>query len=465
MKEKKSIDRVTFIAELFNVFEDLEEEINKLEKEGFENEVISKSDGSTIGILSTKTRPNGKITYNISIFIDVFTEMISADPTSKKLYVQWMLTTLSRYIKNTGDDEAMIRGIRLVEEDLPLAGDYLKVFEENKKKKDFVLVNKKNSILSSVVDLTDINQYKDLSQLYEAVDPFIIKDVSELEKKMGRYVKMGQAEIVVKDRSFTIYLPKTVSASTIFSNYANWCTSRKGNSNFNTYTTNYKRPNGKNSDLIIIINNKVFTEESDEMYQIHFETNQIKDKSNSSNVSITNNVIMKSDAVKEYLRSILVENLIDGNGKKGGNYLKFLISFGFSAELFNTINKNTPTIKFIDGVIEKVPSLSNFSNLTQLILVNTKLNEIDKSIGDSSTLEMISLPNNLLKELPESISKLKNLLYLNVKGNKGIKLPKNISELDSSNGGSLILMTIDKDDLSEDELRELKLALPNTRFN
>jgi hypothetical protein len=57
------------------------------------------------------------------------------------------------------------------------------------------------------------------------------------------------------------------------------------------------KPNGKLSDIYIIINNDFFTGKSDEIYQIHFESGQIKDRLN-SNVSILNSVIEKVRVLK-----------------------------------------------------------------------------------------------------------------------------------------------------------------------
>ena len=62
---------------------------------------------------------------------DVFNKMVDADPSKNKMYTQWMLNTFIRHIKSGEIDEAE----RFFSEDLPLAEEYLKIFEKNKRKK------------------------------------------------------------------------------------------------------------------------------------------------------------------------------------------------------------------------------------------------------------------------------------------------------------------------------------------
>jgi hypothetical protein len=71
-----------------------------------------------------------------------------------------------------------------------------------------------------ITDFTDINQYKSLAQLFDAVDPFIEKDASAIERTMQRFVDIGQAVIPVKDRKFTLFIPKSTEANVVFDNFA-----------------------------------------------------------------------------------------------------------------------------------------------------------------------------------------------------------------------------------------------------
>ena len=163
------------------------------------------------------------------------------------------IITLNTAISQTGQP-TMNAGIEI--DRGAQANVYLILFEDNKRKRKFKELCESSYSLKHVSDPTNINQYKSLSQLFDAVDPFIEREPSAVERTMNKFVDSGQALIPVKDRKFTLYIPKTTAASVIFSKFANWCTAREGNGMFNSYTQNNKKPNGKNSDIYIIINNK-----------------------------------------------------------------------------------------------------------------------------------------------------------------------------------------------------------------
>ena len=57
--------------------------------------------------------------------------MLGSDPTKKKKYTQWMLEIFTRLLKDSKYSDAY----RFVCEDLPLATEYLTLFEQHKKKK------------------------------------------------------------------------------------------------------------------------------------------------------------------------------------------------------------------------------------------------------------------------------------------------------------------------------------------
>jgi len=229
-------DRLTYLAETFDVFEcDGEESVNKkiesLVKEGYTPKVISSRTGVVLAILSVKVNDKERITQTISVCSSVFADMISADPTDNKMYLQWMLNLFVRLLKTNKDEDVEI-ATRLVVEDLPQANKYLSVFEDNKRKRKFKELCKGSYVLKHVSDPTDINQYKSLSQLFDAVDPFIEKEPSALERTLQKFVDIGQAEIPVRDRKFTLFVPKTTEANVAFEDFANWCTARKGNGMF-----------------------------------------------------------------------------------------------------------------------------------------------------------------------------------------------------------------------------------------
>jgi hypothetical protein len=459
-------DRLTFLAKTFDVFEcdgenNVERKLSSLIENGYSPKVITSSTGAVLAILSEKVNEKERILQMISICSDVFSDIIAADPSDNKMYIQWMLNLFARLLKDKGENSIEI-ATRLVVEDLPQANKYLTIFEDNKRKRKFKELCKGSYILKDVTDPTDINQYKSLSQLFDSVDPFIDKEPSALERTLQRFVDIGQAEIPVRDRNFTLFIPKTTEASVIFENFANWCTARKGNGMFKSYTDGNRKPNGKKSDIYIIIPNKLFLGETQELYQIHFETNQLKNKQNSNNVSIIDEVLSKSEGISNFFYEELIG--MAKENKKGfdnNKYIDYLINFGFTDSLFELIDKETPTIIFMKREIPKMPDISKFSNLDQLIICKAKMTEIHPSIGKLTNLEMISLPENKINALPKEIGLLKNLKFLNLIGNPIKDIPNDIAYLDKSNGGSLDRIAIKEEDIGIENYKKLKQLLPS----
>ena len=93
--------------------------------------MIKSSFGEVIGIVSEKTNEKERKLKMVSVCSSVFADMISADPTDNKIYLQWMLNLFVRLIKDEKPNSIDI-AIRLVMEDLPQANKYLSVFENNK---------------------------------------------------------------------------------------------------------------------------------------------------------------------------------------------------------------------------------------------------------------------------------------------------------------------------------------------
>jgi hypothetical protein len=463
--EKGLTDRLVFLAETFDVFDcssdEVEKKIADLIKEKYDVQTIHYEE-KIIALVSSRVNDKDRIIKKVSVCMEVFSDMISADPTNNKIYVQWMLNMFSRFMK---DVKSQSYGIRLVGEDLPQAEMYLTIFEDNKRKKKFKDLCLGSYSLKGVLDPTDINQYKSLSQLFDAVDPFIEKDPSVIERTIMKYVEMGKALIPVKDRKFTVYIPLTTEASVVFAKYANWCTAREGNGMFKNYTENYKTPDNKHSKLYVIINNKFFDGESDEIFQVHFESNQLKDRKNSQNVSIFENVISESEGVSNFFKEELTKYAKMKKTIKQNSYLDYLLRFGFAETLFELLEEDTPIIKFMNREVPMVPNVSKFKNLDQFIITGAKLKELHPSIGDLEKLCLLVLADNNLTALPAEIGKLKSLEFLNIKGN-GIKIiPNEISKLDKTNGGSLYRIVVDKDTIGVENYNKLKELLPTTNFS
>ena len=467
MKEKNVTDRLSFLAESFDVFEcgdenQVTEKLELLSNDEYISSPVITPSGTIIAISSYKTNEKDRILKKVSICSEVFTGMIVADPSENKMYLQWMLNLFTRLIKD-GKVSSLESAIRFVNEDLPQANSYLTIFEDNKRKRKFKELCYGSYILKGITDPTDINQYKSLSQLFDAVDPFIKKDASAIERTLLKFVEMGHAEIPVHDRKYMLYIPKTTDASVVFEKHANWCTARIGNGMFKNYTENYKTPSGHNSNIFIIINNKFFSGESDEIYQIHFESNQLKDRKNASNVSIFENVLSESEGITNYFyEKLLVMAKGHNKGMENNKYLDYLIQFGFAESLFELLDEKTPAIKFMNRDIPRLPDISRFKNVDQIVITDAKMVELHESVGNLINLEMLVLTNNRIKALPKEIGSLKNLEFINLSGNPIQDFPDTITYLDKSNGGSLLRIAMNIEEIGEKNYKKLRELLPTT---
>lgn len=475
-------DRLEFLAKQFDVFEatsdeDIEAKCDAMvEGEWEESErLFFTANGTveqTLGIVSKKKNKNGFTLKKISVPYNIFTDMIGADPTPNKICLQWMLNTYTKYLKNEDEIES---AVRFAFEDLPQANEYLTLFEANKRKKRFKKMGKFS--LKDIKDITNINEYESLSQLYDAVDPFIERDPSNIEKQMLKYLKMGEAEIPFKDRKYTIFIPKSTDANVIFGNFASWCTARQGNSQFIRYTSEHRQPNGDKSNIYIVIDNGFFKGENENIYQLHFESSthqfgQIMNKSNSSAFDFYKEVLVNSEGVRNYFGDVLTKSAKSFKGLPDKNhYIDALLKFGFSDILFDMLDVNTPIIRIDKETnkknrkVTRICDISRFSDLETLVIMEASLNELHPSIGSLKKLEMLSFFGNNIKELPTEIGNLSNLIFLNLVGNPITVIPENIKNLDKSNGGMLHRVAIDKKYISEANYQKLRELLPSALFH
>lgn len=476
--ENKSLSRVSFLAEQYNVI--TSDEFNTLvDMNDSSNEVISNLNENGIDIYlaiissiikkESTYEGNSVISYKrtIKIHEDIFVNMVQADPTANKIYLQWMLNIFVKLMK-----ENVKAAIRFACEDLILANEYLLLFENNKRKQLFKTLCKGNSDLLKISDPTNINQYRNLSQVYDVVDPFIERDPSTLELAFKRFVNSGQAELPVRDRFFTVYVPISDAANEVLSKFTNWCTTRSGQGMVKTYT-NMKTPKGNKSKLYVIIDNKFFKEESDDLWQIHFESLQIMDRKDNPEKNLYDKVFEKSEVLSKYFYNELIENakLVAQSDppspktKKVSNlYLNYLSDFGFPEAKFDVLSDYVPLLAFTDDLIPKIPDVKRFKSVELIYIANSKLKELDSSICSLTNLKQLSIPQNKIEELPDFIGECKNLIFINLIGNKIKYIPQNISKLDPSNGGKLIKMSVKKEDVGDDNFNKLKKLLPNVEL-
>jgi hypothetical protein len=481
MSNTDKISRVEFLSEKFGVFDDtcdevIDEEIKRLIKEDNASDVKTFRGGDDEKVTAliciqevSKKLSNGesivKLSKTIRVAYSVFKSMLSSDPTVKKKYTQWMLEVFSRLLKDSKYADAY----RFVSEDLPLATEYLTLFEQHKKKKLFKKLTKDSYALKGVVDdPTNINQYKSLSTLYDAVDPFIERDSSEMEKLIQTYIDSGMAELVVRDRKFSVIIPRDVKFCLIFDKFVGWCTSTPGNSMFSNYTTSrtYNRPNGKNSDIYIIIDHKFFNGELNDgtLYQVHFESKQVRNRKQNNKTSFYSDVLEKSVAISNYFNETLTNFAKQVGGVDNNLYVDYLIKFGWTEALFEMMDDFTPIIKFMNKELPRIPDVSKFKDLHTLIVAKSKLSHIDPSLGKLTNLKELLLPQNNIKILPKEIGQLKNMIMLNLLGNKLKTIPDEIKYLDKTNGGSLYRLSIDRDEIGEENYQKLRNLLPSVKM-
>lgn len=400
-----------------------------------------------------------------------FEKIIGADPTKNQMYVQWLMNILNSKVEVGRDLDANNTANIFLTEDLPKTRENLELYEGNKRKKRFKEMCAKNYALRNVDDATNINQYHSLDELFAAVYPFKpVVDMSDLEKQMEYFVSIGEAELPVKDEAYTVFIPKTLRASELFS-FTNWCTGTKGNTMFKHYTTNNKKPDGNPSDLYIVIDNGFLRGENENIYQIHFETGQIMDKKDVVYKNLRYDILDKNISVRNFFYDTLYnfvktsynkEKGEDGAymfGKNGSCYVKYSLQFGFGEILFDVMPDDTPTLSFIECSIDQLPNLSRFKKVKTLYFDQVQLTSLNETFFTSPEVTMVSIPRNKISKLPESIGNCKKLVFMNLKGNPIGYVPDTIKYLDPSRGGLLEKIAIDTE--NKDVIAKLKKLLPN----
>lgn len=154
-------------------------------------------------------------------------------------YLQWVV---NRYINR----EFML-------EDYTRLKDYLIQFDRTRR-----LLAKK-----------DINQYKSLTELEEAVDEVINKDTRSNKQKekdeMAALFKNGEAKLIYRDNQIKVEVPKTENAACILGRGTRWCTSATGGNNM------FKHYNDQGKLYII-------TTHDGHKFQFHYESQQFMDE-------------------------------------------------------------------------------------------------------------------------------------------------------------------------------------------
>lgn len=471
-EQEKKKDRIEYLSEQYNVFnpDNYKDVAKKLEEDGYDvNPIYSNNETDLICIIGVRTE-DGRTYTKICLSEEIFTEIVSSDPSKNRQYAQWMLDRFVNLVKGR-EANSLEEGKRFVTEDLPQASEYLKLFDENKRKDKFHRLCKGSPSLQDVKDPSDIHQFKSLDQLFDAVDPFIEKDSTQLEDTLRRYVNSGEAEIPFQDRKVTVYTPFTTDACTPFNEFASWCNVSPGNGMFESYVNNNRTPAGNRSKMYIIIDNNFFEDtDKGEIYQMHIESNQLKGRKNA--MGGNDNIyplISKSSGAKQYfhdeLDALAKEHAKHNNDEIDRNqYLKYMIKFGFTDSVFNYLDENTDTIKYMDDELPKLPDVSRFKKAEEVVITNTNLCELHPSIGKLKNVYILALSHNQISSLPKEIGEMENLGLLNICGNPIEQVPEEISKLDPSNGGNLDLVRLSRNTMNKDAVQKMEELLPNVTF-
>ena len=476
-KEKTPIKRIEFLAKKFDVFDD--EEFSEIFSGGITiadnnghltNQNLAIRTGDDIYGVHTwnerKYKNTGEfVVGKVRVYEGVFIKMVQSDPTGHKEYVQWMLTTFVRFIKEGKKGEA----IRFASEDLDVAAEYLEIFHSVKNKPKFKSMCAGNSAFKDISDPSNINQYRDLSHLFDAVDPYIDKNASKLEKDIRILTKLGHGKIPYEDRRVMVFIPKTIKASRLFANFTRWCTT-SNKTTFESYVHKLTSKKTK-AHLYIIIPKTYLLQDDDpkkthELYQFHFEQAQFMNKADRSVSGDMNSLIRDNVGLADYFYDLLIDFARASHKNYQQNvYVTALRKFGFADITFEVMPPDTEEICILKENLGGMKSVGKFKNAYSIILRGCTITEIPESIGELEKLGNLSIPYNNLTKLPSSISKLKNLTVINISGNYIKEIPETIKELDLSNGGSLEYLSYGKGFLSDELVSKLKIWLPNTIIN
>lgn len=467
-------DRVDFLKNQFVIDPELldraiegENEENEERPEGGMRtkekiEPIQGHDGIDIAYIVTNKKGKSKVLLTDQIFGDI----VEADPTQKKEFVQWMINVFLRHLKEGDVDQA----VRFLTEDLPEANEYLEVFNNVRKKKVFKTgaPNRPNA----PENVTDINQYNDLAHLYSIVSPFIGADdenESGLWGKLKKYIDLGHARLAYRDNDVLVYTPQTIESSCDpLGNLASWCTRREGNSYFDSYRRNNPKPDGSLSDYYVVMPKKLFDGDDEQIYplQFHFESNQLHDKNNRSiEKDQLPNVLSRFPGLTEFFRkelgSLATGDVRQGSGLMDSKYLKYLSKFGGDikdvidddvyaegvesirrlaseqqgslqsnkylkwlmentegVDITDYLNDDMETLDFTGIQMKKLPDLTKFKEASRITADNCGIVEFPQASLLPNSIEVLGLNNNKIEYFnPEGYEKFPALFIINLRNN------------------------------------------------
>jgi hypothetical protein len=417
---------------------------------------IKNPEGALIALILTDEKDRSKVRISETTFDNI----VNADPTSNKIYVQWLLKILIEFIKHKDFEEAT----RFVDEDLPQLNYSLEVFDEIKNLNKFKAYAANTSELPN--NPSNILSYTSIQQLYLAIEPYVEKaDASELEKALNKFIKLKEARIVYEDNKWLVYEPLTRDANCALPNpgLVSFCTARPGNTNFATYTTGGGNtgPGGETSRIYDIINKKVLTGESGEVYQFHFESEQWKDASNGPNIDL-GKFLDKNTGLYNFFMGILQDlaKRIRVNDLEKNKYLKILSKIGGIDNILDYFDPEVAALDLRKYYIKNLPSdIGKFKNLHSLNISGTRMESLPDELANLENLQVLFASNNNIKELPKNFGYIPSLVFLNLNGNPIKDLPESIKKL-----GDTLIKTKLPVGMSEEVKNKVGKLLPKTQI-
>jgi hypothetical protein len=210
----------------------------------------------------------------------------NADPSSNKQHTQWII---NQYRK---------KSIR--QEDHPRINTALSNFDKHKAK----------------LDKKDLNQYKSLSDLEDAIEPHIGTIGSKKEEK--RQIKSEGADLIHSHKDMTVHHLKTKEAACHYGAGTKWCTAGNHKNKFNHYNKKGK---------IYVIHTH-----DGRKYQLQHETRQLMDEKD--------NEVDPKEFSKKYPEIHNVKEIADPHKSGIGFHLSDKKT---QDKVLSNVNKNSPS--------------------------------------------------------------------------------------------------------------------------
>jgi hypothetical protein len=235
----------------------------------------------------------------------MWASILNADPTNKKIYLQWIINQ----VFNMGND-------RLYDEDLYKVTDALIIYDRIKRQ-----FSKK-----------DINQYKTYRELVNEADNLSDNKSGKEIKKDEMKKALEQSKIVYKGSDGSIIIPYTKEASCILGRGTKWCTAATGSKNF------FQAYN-KDGPLYVI-------EYKSKKYQFHLESNSYMDERDYE-------INEDEPVVAWFFNKIPIKNILDAARIEANGILKWYPSASKQIQLV-AVKASPYSISYIQNPSEDV---------------------------------------------------------------------------------------------------------------